>query len=432
MKVLQEIIIPQETVNDEFATIIKLYFPNGQKIKQGDTLVDFESSKAVVSIVAEQDGYITYDCQEGEEVPIGKVVAKITDTSDVAQLIDNQTQDVSQHSEIRTIFSKEAQHLVQQHKLRSELFNGQAFVSRKDVEKNLGLSPTVPVKIQKELPKALNVDLSRVELKKVTASKRTEINWLSSVQSANLNSVLYITVETEGIFDFTKNSLLYLKESLLPLISYESSRLLLKYRELNAFFVDDQIAYYKEIHLGIAVDLEDGLKVLTIPHADQKNLLALEEEIFNQVNKYIDQKLEATDITGSTFTITDLSADGVSFFSPLINKDQSAILGIASIDTKLNQCVLSLVFDHRVTTGKQVSNFLSQLKTRLESYRYTPNNDLIQNQTPPIPLHQIQCCRCMKGLEEDAAMDGPGMIKLFDHQGKEKFICWVCLNGSNL
>ena len=137
----------------------------------------------------------------------------------------------------------------------------------------------------------------------------------------------------------------------------------------------DAIAYYKEINVGFAIDINKGLKVLKVANTSVKTVLEIELEIMELSNRYIDENLDITDLTDIGFTVTDLSAEGVAFFKPLINMMNSAILGVSSIDEKLHSCMLSLTFDHRVTEGKLAAQFLGELKGRIESYqsKYYPS-----------------------------------------------------------
>ena len=133
-----------------------------------------------------------------------------------------------------------------------------------------------------------------------------------------MNSVIYVSVDADGLSNLLKNTFKIFKDSFLPLIVYESSRLLLKYKHLNAYFMGNKIAYYKNINIGVAIDIDDGLKVITLPNTDKLSMLTIEEMLYNLVEKYLEKKLEVSDVTGSTFSFSDLSTSGVDLFVPLI------------------------------------------------------------------------------------------------------------------
>jgi len=146
-------------------------------------------------------------------------------------------------------------------------------------------------------------------------------------------------------------------------------------------------------------------------------ILEIEESIFNLANKYLDKKLNTFDLSDITFTITDLSSFGAISFSPLINKNNSAILGLSKVDQKLKRITVSLAFDHRVTEGKMASIFLQELKERFESYKLDQSNN--------INLKFVECYKCLKTLDED--FNDIGFIKVLSKNGEDKYICDLCL-----
>jgi pyruvate/2-oxoglutarate dehydrogenase complex dihydrolipoamide acyltransferase (E2) component len=250
-----------------------------------------------------------------------------------------------------------------------------------------------------------------------------------------MNSALHMHVNVEGLFSFINNYFDVLKDTLLPIVVYETSRLLNTYKEFNAYYADGQIAYYRSVNIGVAVDIDDGLKVLTIPDTDKLLPRQIEAALSERIDRYLQRKLKPDHITGSTFTISDLSSQGLSCFQPLINKDQSAILGISGVDEKLGRSTLSLVFDHRVTEGMRACQFLNELKERVESYLPSPGR--VDGSSHTEPDHRsaspaatsIRCHRCLKTLAEDQALQGPGLIKAILANGEETALCRDCMMG---
>jgi hypothetical protein len=264
----------------------------------------------------------------------------------------------------------------------------------------------------------------------ISAEKKREIKYLSDVQAANLCSSVSVFVELGGVFAHMNRSMRYFQDSLLPLVLYESARLLKKYPELNGFYAGEHLGLYRQVHLGIAVDHGKGLKVVKVADADQKSLQQLEEEIFALVNLYLDDRLAIQDLTGTTFTVTDLSAQGVHFFAPLVNARQSAILGIAAVDEKLRRCALTLTFDHRVTEGKRAGEFLAELKARLESFLEAPGSDRKEAVVAAgAEQPEVRCGHCQRTLAEDRQRHGPGFLQMIDGSGRPTLVCQSCFQG---
>ncbi|MFM9840741.1 MAG: 2-oxo acid dehydrogenase subunit E2 [Cyclobacteriaceae bacterium] len=438
MKVLQEITVPQESVNDQSLIVLELYFKNGDKVAKGALIAELETSKTTVTVEAEQDGYVQYFCNVGDDLEVNSIIARISDEIPVIVLEENkinlQKQNVvaphysSQHSIKETIFSKKALLLMVKSNIQKTAFVGMDFVSEKDVENILGGSTKtkkvapISAKDRRESENVVD-DISKVQLEKVKSFKHKEIGYLSSVQSAGLVSVINAMVEVEGVIDYINQYTQYFKNSLLPIVVYECGRLLQKYPAFNAYFNNENIAYYKQVHVGFAVDMGKGLKVLKIANTENKSIREIEQEIFQLSNDYLDEKIKTDVLTDITFTITDLSGEDVFSFTPLINMKNSAILGISSIDQKLKRCVLSLAFDHRVTEGKNASVFLSELKQRIESYRSKLFDAGLQSKY----LSGIKCYKCMKRLTED--LSDAGFAKCITPLGEEAYICQACFKG---
>jgi pyruvate/2-oxoglutarate dehydrogenase complex dihydrolipoamide acyltransferase (E2) component len=437
MALLQEITVPLLAVNDTTLTVVDVAFPNGQPVKKGDIILVFETSKTTYEVVAEADGFVQYLCEAGRDYDVNEVVAKIfTSTSEI---IKDQVRPVQQEAAPQvqrveystvnnwtgdTLFSMEAIRLIESLHIDRSVFKGRDFVSGQDVEEFKGINGTVnkkviePVVTQQPKKTVVPVDASKVVVERLSSNKKREIEFLSSVQSTGLTSTINVTVNTEGIFVHLNRSLKYFKNSLLPVIIYETARLLQKYPALNGYFTGDGIAYYKDVNVGFAIDIDKGLKVLKINAAANKALTEVEENIMELSTSYLDDTLQLDDLIDITFTITDLSSEGVAFFTPLVNMMNSAILGVSAIDEKLQRCTLSCTFDHRVTEGKLVAVFLKELANRIESYRATDFTHSVKD---------IICYKCSKSLEEE--LGDVGFVKSITPDGKEGYICQSCLKG---
>lgn len=146
---------------------------------------------------------------------------------------------------------------------------------------------------------------------------------------------------------------------------------------INASLAGEEIICWEDVHLGIATSLKDSLIVPVIRQAQTKNLEQLVIALADLVERARSRRLSPTEMTGSTFTISNLGMFGIESFTAIINPPESAILAVGKIveqQTKeengwvpkpmLN---LTLSADHRVIDGSVAASFLAELKATLEN-----------------------------------------------------------------
>lgn len=431
MAIIQQINVPLISVNDTSLTVVDILFTHAAHVKKGDIVLVFETSKTMYDVLAEVDGYIEYLCNTELDYEVNELVANIYSAenevpektvtkSPAGKVFSNNYAGTNEAIGTwvgETLFSPAAIELMELRGISRTVFAGKDFVSLDDVMQWGSVKKDLAAQNSKQTL-SLPVDLEKVIVEKLSANKKREISYLSAVQSAGLTSTINISVNTNGIFVHLNQSLKYLKNSLLPVIIYESARLLQKYKPLNAYFTGDEIAFYKEVNVGFAIDIDRGLKVVKIANTAAKGMNEIEQDIIELSDKYLDDHLHFSDLADIGFTVTDLSAEGVSFFRPLVNRMNSAILGVSSIDEQLHRCMLSLSFDHRVTEGKLAAGFLQELKERLESY---------QSKYYPLLNQQISCFKCFKLLQED--LSDTGFVNCITPKGVDGYICQSCFKG---
>ena len=146
---------------------------------------------------------------------------------------------------------------------------------------------------------------------------------------------------------------------------------------LNAALVGNEVHLFAQKNIGVAVALEEGLVVSVVKSAEQKSLGAVSAELKQLVERSRTGKFTPDDLSGGTFTITNLGSFGIDVFDPIIVTGQAAILGIGRIADKpvvvqkqvvvrsmMNLC---LSFDHRILDGAPAARFLQRLKELLEN-----------------------------------------------------------------
>lgn len=149
---------------------------------------------------------------------------------------------------------------------------------------------------------------------------------------------------------------------------------------MNASVDGDNIIYHEDVNLGIAVALDRGLIVPVIKKADEKNVLGLSRAVVDLASRARSKQLKPEEVAGGTFTITNPGAFGALFGTAIINQPQVAILDVGTIEKRpvvIDDAIairpmgyLSLGFDHRIIDGAVADEFMSHVKTALETWEH--------------------------------------------------------------
>ena len=148
---------------------------------------------------------------------------------------------------------------------------------------------------------------------------------------------------------------------------------------VNSQWAEDRITLKREINLGMAVALDEGLIVPVIRRADEKSLLGLAREVNDLARRARAKALKPDEVQGGTFTITNHGVGGSLLATPIINQPQSAILGVGVMQKRvvvINDAIairpmvyLTLTIDHRVLDGAVADRFMRAFKEALEGWR---------------------------------------------------------------
>ncbi len=370
MALINTILAPQESVNDQFLSLLTIFVKNGDFVKSNSLLAELETSKAIIEVRSEIEGYIKIFVQENSDIKIGSKMFEFYDKPDeidlktknsITEKINSNTEKISLE---KTLFSKAAIKFIEDNKIKYDEFSSFSFVTTKDLYSKMSINEESSF-IEKKEPISNEVNPTEKELKPILKSKKREFEYLYSVNSSSVISRLAVSIQLQNKETIAKSQH-FIKSTPLPSIIQEVSRLLIKYPNLNSFYLDGEQAFYKKVNIGFAIDDGlNGLKVATILNTDTLNLSTIEEKISDLSLKYSNNKLNITELTSTTFTITDLFNSNIINFHPLVNNNNCCILGISSLNK--GEFIIDLSFDHRLTSGKEVSQFLTDLKFRLES-----------------------------------------------------------------
>lgn len=139
---------------------------------------------------------------------------------------------------------------------------------------------------------------------------------------------------------------------------------------LNGSWVETPpaVLVHPERHVAIAVDTPNGLVAVVLRDADRASVADLDARLVEMVARARAGRVQPADVSGATFTITNLGGLGVQAFTPIITPPQAAVLGVgAARDGAERHATLSLTFDHRIADGADAARFLADVVARVEA-----------------------------------------------------------------
>jgi pyruvate dehydrogenase E2 component (dihydrolipoamide acetyltransferase) len=229
--------------------------------------------------------------------------------------------------------------------------------------------PLTPAEVLSEVPMA---GLRRIVAQRMfqsahTIPRVTHTTEVDVTETVRMRQSLVARAEADGS----------IRPSYTDIIVKITARALREHPMMNARLAEETIQVLDAVNVGVAVAVPDGLVVPVIQDADRKNLKAITEESRQRVERARAGALVAEDITGGTFTVTNLGTYEIDAFTPIVNLPETGILGIGRIVQKpavvdgqiaiRSMMYLSLTFDHRIIDGAPAAAFLLTIKRYLEN-----------------------------------------------------------------
>ena len=166
-----------------------------------------------------------------------------------------------------------------------------------------------------------------------------------------------------------------------PFVVKATVQALLEFPKMNASIDESKIKYHKNVNIGLAVSIEQGLMVPSIFNCEEKNFLGFCRSVNDIASRTREGKINPDELSGSTFSITNFGVFGVTIGTPIINQPNVGILGVGAVKKRpvvvedihgdsigiKSMMMLSLGFDHRLIDGAEGSKFINTVKRNLET-----------------------------------------------------------------
>jgi pyruvate dehydrogenase E2 component (dihydrolipoamide acetyltransferase) len=220
--------------------------------------------------------------------------------------------------------------------------------------------------------------LRQVIAQRMTESLRISAQ-LTTVQDVDVTRIAALRARAKAEFERREG----VKLTFLPFFAKATVEALKAFPQVNSSINEEtkEVTYHGAVHLAIAVDTPRGLLVPVIKNAEDLNIAGLARRIADVAQRTRDNKIGPDELSGGTFTITNIGSAGALFDTPIINQPQVAILGTGKITKQpavvtgpdgqdaiaiRSVCYLPLTYDHRIVDGADAGRFVSAIKARLE------------------------------------------------------------------
>ena len=371
-----------ESVAD--ATVSTWHVSEGEVVTRDQNLVDIETDKVVLEVVAQQDGVIGKIIHaEGDTVlgdqKIGELNAGATSapTSAAAPVAEEAGDDIASPS-VRRLLTESGLTASQ---VKGTGKGGR--ISKEDVAAHLAAAKAPKA----EAPKAAAAPAVSVgersqkrvpmtRLRKTIANRLLEAKnstaMLTTFNEVNMKPIMDLRSQYKDLFEKTHNTRLGFMSFYVKAVTEALKR----YPAVNASIDGDDIVYHNFFDISIAVSTPRGLVTPVLRDADQLGMAGIENGIRDLAIKGRDGKLTMDEMMGGNFTITNGGVFGSLISTPILNLPQAAILGMHKIQDRpmavngkveiLPMMYLALSYDHRLIDGKESVGFLVTIKELLE------------------------------------------------------------------
>lgn len=403
-RTVAEIKVPELAESITEGTISRWLKQPGDFIHKGEPIVELETDKVNVELMAEASGIIAQLLfHEGDTVRVGDTIAIVSEEAETnapqAEETPQQGQPTAAKEEPvkeepvakptqRPIASPAARKLAREkgidlskvtpvdplgriRKHDVEAYSNQPVPSSPALE---AVKPAMPNAFELEKP----VERIRMSRRRQTIAKR-----LVEVQHTAAMLTTFNEIDMTAIINLRnrrKDAFYQEHDVRLGFMSFFTKAVvaaLKKYPLLNAEIQGDEIIVKKYYDIGVAVSTDEGLVVPVVRDADKKNFAEIEREILHLATKARENKLSLKDLQGGTFTITNGGVFGSLLSTPILNGPQVGILGMHKIQLRpvaideermenRPMMYVALSYDHRIIDGKEAVGFLVKVKELLE------------------------------------------------------------------
>lgn len=387
-----EIKAPTYPESVQEGTLATWHKQSGDAVNRDELIVDIETDKVVLEVVAPATGTLTEVLKaEGDVVLSNEVIARIEEGEGVEPVSLSVSEKTESDAEVAGILvNPAAKKLADERNIDLSQIVGTGKGGRITKEDVVNYSPTAAntTSVTPTASVAAEVDVmpsgERVERRVAMTRMRSRISerlmsvtqstaMLTTFNEVDMTSLMGLRKQYQDVFTKMHNGT---RLGFMGMFVKASVEALKRFPLVNASIDGTDIVYHGYQDVGVAVSTDRGLVVPVLRNAENMSIAKIENEIGNFAGKARDGKLTIEEMSGGTFTITNGGVYGSLMSTPILNPPQSAILGMHKIQQKpmavdgevkiRPMMYLALSYDHRLIDGKDAVQFLVAIKELIE------------------------------------------------------------------
>ncbi len=407
--------MPQLSDSMQEGTILRWLIADGTPVAHGEELLEIETDKATMTYESEVDGIIEVVVLEGSTVPVGEVIARVSDGPEpsepshvagelagpgrpVRSAQDDNGAGGADHAEARTtavLATPVARRVAKAHDVALADVMGtgpRGRITKADVALAAGTeAPTrrrsATVAQPSESSPVPSVAGQAGAKGTLTVHELSRLQQLIARRMAQTKATVpHFQVQTDAVMDGVASLRAQLKQaagpatvmpSLNDIVIKACAIALRQHPRVNGSYEDGRFELHSRVNIGFAVAADDALIVPTLFDADAKSLGTIASESRNLAEKVRSGAITPPELSGGTFTVSNLGMYGMTAITPVINPPQAAILGVGAVRDMLARVdgeivdravmTLTLSCDHRILYGADAARFLADIRDLLQA-----------------------------------------------------------------
>ncbi|MBT4181399.1 MAG: 2-oxoglutarate dehydrogenase complex dihydrolipoyllysine-residue succinyltransferase [Candidatus Thioglobus sp.] len=373
---MKEIKVPvfPESITD--AVVVEINKNVGDEVMTGDTVFSLETDKVVLDVVSEESGVITkISVKNGDTVIESQLLAEL-EIKDIS--VNKKEAAVAEDNKTPQTSPAVRQALIDNDLSKEDVIGSgkNNRILKEDVTSHKSSTTTpvedTPMRAGERLEERVPMSRMRQTIAKRLLDATNQSAMLTTFNEVDMTSIMSMRKKHQEKFVSEHG----VKLGFMSLFVKAATNALKKFPAVNSFIDGDDIVYHGYCDISVAVSTDRGLVVPVLKDTQELSLADVENKIIDFSTRAKSGKLELSEISGGTFTITNGGTFGSLMSTPIINPPQSAVLGMHNIQKRAvvidNEIVIrdmmyvALSYDHRIIDGKDAVMFLSHIKDTIE------------------------------------------------------------------